>query len=129
MSAMKSGISRNTARKYLRQKDVMEQEKKPHNWKTREDPLEKIWAQAEEMLEKAGELESKVLFEFLRQTEAGKELKEGMLRTFQRRVRKWRLTHGPEKEVFFTQEHAPGETLAVDWTEMKNNDRRKAAGA
>ncbi len=119
MSAMKSGISRNTARKYLRQKDVMEQEKKPHNWKTREDPLEKIWAQAEEMLEKAGELESKVLFEFLRQTEAGKELKEGMLRTFQRRVRKWRLTHGPEKEVFFTQEHAPGETLAVDWTEMK----------
>jgi transposase len=41
-----------------------------------------------------------------------------LLRTFQRRVRVWRLAEGPEKEVFFTQDHPPGVTLAVDWTEM-----------
>ena len=33
-------------------------------------------------------------------------------------MRQWRLTEGPEKEVFFTQDHAPGEVLAVDWTDM-----------
>ncbi len=43
-----------------------------------------------------------------------------LLRTFQRRVRRWRLAEGPEKEVFFTQDHRPGEVVAVDWTEMKS---------
>ena len=32
MSAMKSGMSRNTARKYLRQNDVTEQRREPHTW-------------------------------------------------------------------------------------------------
>ena len=48
----------------------------------------------------------------------GGALKPGLLRTFQRRVRPWRLAEGPEKEVFFTQDHAPGAVLAVDWTDM-----------
>lgn len=119
MSAMKSGMSRNTARKYLRQKDAQEQRAIPHSWKTRKDPLEKIWAQAQEMLRKAGDLEAKALFEFLLKTEGKGEIEQGMLRTFQRRVKKWRLSEGPEKEVFFPQDHAPGETLAIDWTDMK----------
>jgi hypothetical protein len=38
--------------------------------------------------------------------------------TFQRRVRQWRLAEGSEKEVCFTQDHAPGAVLAVDWTDM-----------
>ncbi len=38
--------------------------------------------------------------------------------TFQRRVRRWRLAEWPEKEVFFTQDHKPGEEWAVDWTDM-----------
>lgn len=118
MSAMKSGMSRNTARKYLRQNDVTEQQRVPHTWRTREDPLEAIWPQAEEMLRQAPELEAKALFEHLT---AGRqdEIKPGLLRTFQRRVKAWRLKEGPEKEVFFTQEVKPGETLAVDWTDMK----------
>ena len=33
-------------------------------------------------------------------------------------MRQWRLAEGPEKEVFFTQDHPPGKTLAVDWTDM-----------
>jgi hypothetical protein len=34
-------------------------------------------------------------------------------------VKAWRLKEGPDKEVFFTQQVKPGETLAVDWTDMK----------
>jgi len=64
MSAMKAGMSRNTARKYLRQNDVMEPKRSPHTWRTRPDPLEKIWPQALEMLREAPELEAKALFEY-----------------------------------------------------------------
>jgi transposase len=118
MSAMKSGMSRNTARKYLRQNDVTEQRRVPHTWRTREDPLVVLWPQAEEMLRQAPELEAKALFKHLA---AGRQdqIKPGLLRTFQRRVKAWRLKAGPEKEVFFTQDAKPGETLAVDWTDMK----------
>lgn len=39
MSANKAGMSRNTARKHLRQNDPLQQERKPHTWRTRKDPL------------------------------------------------------------------------------------------
>lgn len=117
MSAMKAGMSRTTARNYLRQDDVMEQRQVPHTWRTRADPLEGIWPQALAMLGQAPELEAKALFEHLAQSQPG-GVKAGLLRTFQRRVKTWRLVEGPEKEVFFTQDHKPGEVLAVDWTDM-----------
>jgi len=117
MSAIKAGMSRTTARNYLRQDDVMEQRQAPHPWRTREDPLEAVWPQALLMLREAPELEAKALFEHLAQSHPG-GIKAGLLRTFQRRVRSWRLAEGPEKEVFFTQDHQPGEVLAVDWTDM-----------
>ncbi len=117
MSAIKAGMSRNTARKHLRQNDVMEQRRSPHMWRTRPDPLEKIWPEALEMLRQAPELEAKALFEHLRQKHP-EAIGAGLLRTFQRRVRRWRLMEGKEKEVFFTQDHKPGEELAVDWTDM-----------
>jgi transposase len=117
MSAMKAGMTRNTARKYLRQNDVMEQGRRPHAWRTRPDPLEKIWPEALAMLRQAPELEAKALFEHLR-AKRPEEIGSGLLRTFQRRVRRWRLMEGAEKEVYFTQDHKPGEELAVDWTDM-----------
>ena len=117
MSAIKAGMSRTTARNYLRQDDVMEQRQAPHTWRTREDPLEEVWPRALAMLREAPELEAKVLFEYLAQSHPG-GIKDKLLRTFQRRVRSWRLAEGPEKEVFFTQDHKPGEELAVDWTDM-----------
>jgi transposase len=117
MSAIKAGMSRTTARNYLRQDDVMEQRQAPHTWRTREDPLEEVWPRALAMLREAPELEAKALFEYLAQSHPG-GIKDKLLRTFQRRVRNWRLAEGPEKEVFFTQDHKPGEELAVDWTDM-----------
>ena len=117
MCAMKAGISRKTAGKHLRQDNVMEQRQVPHTWRTRKDPLEEVWPEALAMLRDAPELEAKALFEHLAQGR-GDKVKPGLLRTFQRRVKKWRLAEGPEKEVFFTQDHRPGKTLAVDWTDM-----------
>lgn len=117
MCAMKAGMSRKTAEKYLNQENAMEQRPVPHNWKTRKDPLAEIWPRAQVMLEDAPELEAKALFEHLMPGGAG-AVEEKQLRTFQRRVRDWRLENGPGKEVFFTQDHTPGKVLAMDWTDM-----------
>ena len=43
---------------------------------------------------------------------------DGQLRTFQRRVKTWRASHGPAKEVFFAQVHTPGRLCASDFTHM-----------
>ena len=119
MSAMKAGVSRNTARKYLRQEDPSKQEKPAHDWRTRKDPLEAIWSAARGMLETAPELQAKALLEHLSERAEG-GIEENVLRTFQRRVRQWRLEHGKEKEVFFSQAARPGAVLAVDWTDMRD---------
>jgi hypothetical protein len=44
-------------------------------------------------------------------------LASAILRTLQRRVRDWRALHGPDKEVFFEQEHVAGREGAIDFTE------------
>ena len=85
MSAIKAGMSRITARNYLRQDDVMEQRQVPHTWRTRPDPLEGIWPQARAMLVQAPELEAKALFEHLAKNPPG-GIKAELLGTFQRRT-------------------------------------------
>jgi transposase len=84
-------------------------------WRTRTDPLSAVWAEAERRLQAAPELEAKALFEYL-QMLFPEPVREGQLRTFQRRVRQWRLEHGPAPEVIFPQTHPPGEVLQLDWT-------------
>lgn len=121
MCAMKAGVSRKTAGKYLSQDNVLEQRRVPHTWRTRPDPVQEIWPKALAMLRDASELEAKALFEHLMPGGAG-AVEEKHLRTFQRRVRDWRLAEGPEKEVFFTQDHTPGKVLAMDWTDMGSLD-------
>lgn len=115
VSAMKAGMDRATARKYLQAGKGPAELQAKHTWRTRPDPLEKIWPEVVRMLQDAPELEAKTLFEyFLARPDSG--LEESHLRTFFRRVRHWRATQGPEQEVFFAQERKPGQLLQLDWT-------------
>jgi hypothetical protein len=84
-SAMKAGMSRRIARKYLQAGQPPQELQAKHTWRTREDPLVEIWPQAEAMLEEAPDLEAKALFEYLGERSAP-ALQEKHLRTFQRRV-------------------------------------------
>jgi hypothetical protein len=114
-SAMKADVDRHTARKYIEAGKSPAELQAQHTWRTRPDPLDKIWEEVAAMLRDAPELEAKTLFEhFLDRPESG--LEESHLRTFQRRVRQWRATQGPEQEVYFAQEQQPGELLQLDWT-------------
>jgi transposase len=114
-SAMKADVSRPTARKYLEAGESPEELQAKRSWRTRLDPLAKIWPKAEQMLVDEPGLEAKVLFEHL-WTETPWEVGEKHLRTFQRRVKQWRLQHGPDKEVFFTQDWIAGQAMQLDWT-------------
>ena len=118
MSALKAGMDRKTARKYVRSGVVVLAPRGPRTWRTRADPLGAVWPRALEHLQAAPELEATALFEHLLGTPEGK-LAEGQLRTFQRRVRQWRLEHCPDPEVVFAQEHRAGEVMQVDWTHAK----------
>jgi len=63
-------------------------------------------------------LEAKTVFEYLQRRYAG-QFEDGQLRTLQRRIKTWRATEGPAKEVFFAQQHPPGRLGASDFTHME----------
>ena len=118
MSAIKSGMDRKTARKYLKEPERLSRPRPARDWRTRADPLGQIWPEAQERLRAAPELEAKALFEHLLMTRP-EQMRATQLRTFQRRVRQWRLEHGVVPEVIFPQTHRPGEVMQLDWTHAK----------
>ena len=120
-AALKSGMDRKTARKYIKNEKLPSELKKPRKWKTRVDPFEKDWPQIEEFLQNAPEIEAKTVFEFLIEEEEDR-YEPGQLRTLQRRFREWRALNGPEKEVFFAQDHRSGEAMQTDFTWAKSLD-------
>lgn len=119
LAATRSGMDRKTARKYLRTTGVPSSMKPLRNWRTRKDPFAEDWAAIEVQLKEDPETEAVLLFEDL--LEANPErYQEGQLRTLQRRIRRWRAEHGPDKRVFFVQRHRPGEAMQTDFTWLKH---------
>ncbi len=119
ITAAKSGMCENTARKHIRLNRLPSQCKKERIWRTREDPFEDVWNDLQEKLEVNSGLEAKTLFEWLQRQEPGR-YSDGQLRTLQRKIKYWRATEGPAKEVFFTQKHKPGRLCESDFTHMTN---------
>ena len=117
LAAAKSGMDPKTARKYLRSGKLPSELKSRHTWRTREDPFETGWLWCQEQLELNPGLEAKTLFEALKRQHPG-QYQDGQLRTLQRRVKAWRATSGPAKEVFFSQVHRPGKLCQSDFTHM-----------
>jgi hypothetical protein len=117
-AALKSGMSENTARRY-RDGGAMKSTRAERTYRTRPDPFEAVWPTVEKMLEAAPGLESKTIFGLLLER-PDSTFTDGQLRTLQRKIRRWRVEHGPEKEVMFPQEHRPGEYGQSDFTSMND---------
>lgn len=115
VAATRSGMTEKTARKYRDLGGV--RERAGRTYRTRKDPFGAVWPEVEQLLEGAPGLEAQTIFETLRQRE-DMVFGDGQLRTLQRRIRRWRASRGPEKEVMFPQEHRPGEAGQSDFTEM-----------
>jgi hypothetical protein len=119
LAAAKAGMSEKTARKYRRSGKLPSQSQEDHTWRTREDPFEEDWKWVEEQLKVNNGLEAKTLFEFLQREHPGK-YQDSQLRTLQRRVKYWRATQGPSREVFFPQVYHPGAWAESDFTRMNS---------
>jgi len=117
IAAYKSGMDPKTARKYVKAGKLPSELAVPHTWSTYPDAFEEVWETIKERLELNSGLEAKTLFEDLQRKYLGR-FSDGQLRTFQRRVKSWRATEGPPKEVFFPQKHYPGELSQSDFTSM-----------
>lgn len=114
-SALRSGMSRNTAAKYVKIGKLPSELTEPRSWRTRADPFDSDWQEIVERLRAAPELEAKALFETLLEKSPDR-YHLGQLRTFQRKLKRWRASEGPDKSVVFAQKHLPGEAIQTDFT-------------
>lgn len=119
MAAAKAGMDEKTARKYRDAQALPSQLRREHDWRTRVDPFEEIWPRIEGYLEINAGLEAKTVFEHLQRQEPGRYA-DGQLRTLQRRFRVWRVLSGPAREVFFPQQHYPGQLGESDFTDLSS---------
>ena len=117
IAADKTGMDRKTARKYEKANILPSVMKQPHEWRTRADPFNVVWDQIKGMLLTNPGLQANTIFDYLQREHKG-SFKAGQLRTLQRRIRLWRSTDGPAKEVFFPQVHHPGDLSESDFTNM-----------
>jgi hypothetical protein len=114
-AALKAGMDRKTARRYVADGKLPSELVTPREWRTRSDPFEAHWPEIEERLAQTPELEAKTLFELL-QEQHPERYADGQLRTLQRRVRRWRAARGPEQLITLAQLHRAGEAAQTDFT-------------
>lgn len=115
LAAMRAGMDRKTARKYVQSGQLPSESVTPRSWRTHEDAFLEHWPELETMLAESPALEAKTLFDLLLEKYPGR-YEEGQLRTLQRRVKAWRAEHGPDKDVVLAQLHRPGEAAQTDFT-------------
>lgn len=117
LAAAKSGMDPKTARKYRSHCELPSvlKAEQIRTWRTRADPFAESWPEVGAFLELNPGLEAKTIFDHLQRTYPGR-FSDGQLRTFQRKVKHWRATKGPGKEIYFPQVHKPGRLGQSDFT-------------
>lgn len=121
LAAAKSGMDEKTARKY-RDGNKLPGELKAEqirNWRTRTDPFVSVWPELTSYLQTNPGLEAKTLFQYIQRNDPGL-YSDGQLRSLQRKVKHWRATEGPAKEVYFPQIHKPGILSQSDFTSLNS---------
>ena len=102
LAGAKGGMCRQTAAKYVEAERLPSEMKQPRSWRTRANPFEEVWPEVEKIL----------------RDEHPNRFEPGQLRTLQRQVRRWRGLQGDDAafEIFFPQQHRPGEAMQTDFT-------------
>jgi len=96
--------------------EALPSQRETRAWRTRTDPLTEVWdSEVVPLLESDSALSAVTLLEELQRRYPG-DYDSTVLRTLQRRVRQWRAVYGPEREVYFAQEHPPGRLGLSDFT-------------
>ena len=117
VAAAQAGMDEKTARKYRGIGKVPSEISVPHTWRTRPDPFAEVWEELAAQLAAHPGLQAQTLFVDLQRRYPGR-FADGQLRTLQRRIKVWRATEGPPKEIYFPQIHYPGVLSESDFTHM-----------
>jgi len=117
-AAAKAGMSERSGRR-IEKGEITPGLKSKRHWRTRKDPFAGVWeGEIVPMLKRNFKLQPLTLFEHLNGKYPGK-FQQSTLRTFQRRVKKWKALNGPDKEVMFLQKQTPGRMGLSDFTTLK----------
>jgi hypothetical protein len=117
LASAKAGISERSARRIESSVTLPSQNRRRY-WRSRADPFIDVWdTEIVPLLKSAPKLMAITLLRKL-QDDHPDRFPDGMVRTLQRHIRRWRALEGPPKEVFFPQEHAPGHRGLSDFTAM-----------
>ena len=116
-AAAASGMSERSVRTW-RKGPLPSEKKVRRRQRTRPDPFARVWDEEIVPLLKAdveGILAAPTILEWLDERHPG-SFGRSHLRTLQRRMRDWRALNGPDREVYFEQEHPPGREAQMDFT-------------
>ena len=117
-AAAASATSERSVRRWQRGALPSERRRNRRGWRTRPDPFEDVWERDVAPLllsDPDGELSATTILEWLDERYPDR-FGRSQLRTLQRRIRDYRALCGPDKEVYFQQEHPPGREAQVDFT-------------
>ena len=117
-AAASAAMSERSARNWQLGELPSDRKKARRRWRSRPDPFADVWESDVVPLlrtDPAGDLSATTILEWLYERHPG-EFGSSQLRTLQRRVRDYRALHGPDKEVYFQQDHPPGREAQVDFT-------------
>jgi hypothetical protein len=106
--------SRKTVARYEQLGGYPSELQRPRQYRTRVDGFAADWAEVEAMLIATPELEAKALFEWLCEAKPG-VYESGQLRSFQRRVERWRGLHQSQVATL-DQVRTPGAAIQLDGT-------------
>ena len=119
ISAVKSGMSVRTARKYLSINKLPSELKHQlaRSPRQKKHILYEVWSEISELLKRSPKLHSKTILGYLI-NKYGDKYQWSHLRSLQRMILDWRRTEGPNKDVIFSQEILPGRQSQSDYTHM-----------
>jgi hypothetical protein len=116
VAGAKAGFSTSAAYRFEHDPRLPSQKKRPRG-RRRPDPLEAVWdSEIVPMIANAPGLRPIAVLEEIRRRHP--EIGAGVRRTLERRIRSWRALNGPDRDVVFRQEHAPGRLGLSDFTDM-----------
>lgn len=118
VASAKAGISERSGRR-IEKGEISQDGKTIRHWRTRKDPFKNVWeSEIVPMLEQNFKLQPLTLFEYFAK-KYPEDFQNSKLRTFQRRVKKWKSLNGSGKEVMFLQKKIPGRMGLSDFTKLK----------
>jgi hypothetical protein len=116
-AARRADMDDKTARKYKTLGTLPSANKTPRTYRTRTDPFAGVWDSIAARLANEPRLAAKTLFDWLKAQHPGR-FNDTHRRTFERRVRQWKATHGAAHDVKFQQVHHAADLATSDFTSM-----------